>query len=732
MGKGSNTASPRVVKHSRKNSQAEPSYTDGAAEVWEAVGVCAATMGIHAIAIRLYDLCLNCNPLSIKALTGWSKLLRLNDINFNETVGSQTALRRLSDSADRFPELAKSAEIYKELTECYLLLGFTDQAHQAIRHAISLSPEISELHLLLGQTLIRAGLGVQAAAALRRALELLPTSIDDYLSENVEVARSTHAELAAIAAADGRFDASIEELQRSLRFPPPPLARLNEYVALWCALLTALERAGRIPEALEACERAELAVGVLPRILLTHAYLLLLEEDKEKAFEAVRLLNRVVELEHQESAHMKPRDGEHNQAQNTPGQLDLPSRINVSQEREAADDAMGDFLPWCLLGKAYTLLYAPRAAYDLYQIALRRASLLPVTWLAVGKLYLELKQLPDALAAYSQALRLQLNEDLPGTAAAWVGLSCVYERCDQQLTDAADLCLRASLCFAAFGDSESAKEYEQRAQKLNDAAQGKGPVPPLKSPLGVPNYFLRDLVTLLPSERISLIQQAKDKAKSEETGIVAAASASSLSSSAPVTGSTNNGSISANSHNGMMGSTSSASSSGVASNIPTGSSCVNSGSRHEDNIRGTSSENHGPVPAPTGLGTPGYVGVQSAPTHPHATPHSVYGHYKHNEKLPIQMGHGFPVSRQVWPNHEHLPNAPHLLHGPPPLHAQFAQPSGGIYPSGHLGPPRPPIAMPPILGEGYPVVGPHGYVYGQYMPVPGGMLTQMQPYGWRR
>lgn len=731
MTKRSLSSSPRVTKLSRKNSHGGNDYTLRAAEVWETVGACAATMGIHAIAIKLYDLCLNYNPLSIKALIGWSKLLRLNDISFNETVGSQTALRRLSEATDRFTELAKSSEIYKELTECYLLLGLTDQAHQTIQHAIVLNPDVAELHLLLGQTLIRAGLRVQAAAALKRALELLPPNIADYSADNIEVARNTHAELAAIAAADGHFEVSIDELKQTLQLPPPPLARLNEYVALWCALLTALERAGRVNEALEACERAELAVGVLPRILITHAYLLLLEEDKDKAFEAVRLLNRVVDLEQQESAHSKPKDS--SQLSHEPnGQGNLHP---LSPDKDTADDATGDFLPWCLLGKAYTLLFAPRAAYDLYQIALRRASLLPITWLAVGKLYLELKQLPDALAAYSQALRLQLNEDLPGTAAAWDGLSCVYERCDQQLTDAADLCLRALLCFAAFGDAESAREYEERAQKLKDAADGKGPVPPLKSPLGVPNYFLRDLVTLLPSERIALIQQAKDKFKAEETPAAAGsmdnqggATPQSISvppSAVPGTAIPNSGS---GTQSVIMGSSNGGAPYNGANNGINGSGMANGGSIAEE-YRPAHNESGGSVPAPAMPGTPQYVGVPAAP---HGAPQGIYGLYKPNEKLPIQMAPSFPPGRQIWPGQEHLANQPHILHGPPQIHPQFAPPPNGMYPPGQLGPPRQQMAMPQMLGEGYPVAGPHGYVYGQYMPVPGGMLAQVQPYNWRR
>ena len=126
----------------------------------------------------------------------------------------------------------------------------------------------------------------------------------------------------------------------------------------------------------------------------------------------------------------------------------------VDVENESAVQEGSDFLPWYLLGKANSYL-DPRAAYDCYQVALRCASNCSIIWLAVGKLYLELKQLKDALEAYSQALKLQLGDGSNGTATAWDGLSCVYERCEDQLMDASDACNRAAACFKAMGDIKS-------------------------------------------------------------------------------------------------------------------------------------------------------------------------------------------------------------------------------------------------------------------------------------
>ncbi|OBA19732.1 TPR-like protein [Metschnikowia bicuspidata var. bicuspidata NRRL YB-4993] len=460
-------------------------YATKASDTWMALGSCAASMAIHALALKAYEAALSHTPGRLPALLGWSHLLRMNDVACNETVGCQAALLRLTQAADRFPELPKSADFFKELAECYLLVNLNDPALQAIQQAIQLQPHDASLFLLLAQALIRMGLRAQAALLLLHCLKLLPKSLSLFSASDVETARTAHAELAAIAAADGNIEALINELTATLMLPPPLLARVNEHIALWCALATALERANKIPEALDACERAELAVGLLPRILITHAYLLLLDELRPRAERAMALLTRVVKTEPQAAA--RPKDAD-------------------PQDPAAAEDSLGDFLPWCLLGKAYTLLDSPRAAYDAYQIALRRADGLPITWLAVGKLYLELKQLPDALAAYSQALRLQLNENSPGTAAAWDGLSCVYERCDDQLGDAADACLRAALCFQAYGDAKSAEFYENRAKNLRLAALGKAPVPDWSEPVGVPNYFLRDLVNLLPTERIAFVK----------------------------------------------------------------------------------------------------------------------------------------------------------------------------------------------------------------------------------
>ncbi|KAI5968915.1 hypothetical protein KGF57_000030 [Candida theae] len=447
-------------------------YDTAAIETWVKCGECANTLGLTKEAIKSFENAVHRDPSNITALCGLSLSLRVNDITQNETFGSQSAIEKINASIDMFPHLLQHSNIFKELAECYLLIGLNDQAHQAIQSAIQLSPNDASLWLLSAQTLIRAGARSHAANSLSHCLSLLPPNESSYSSQDIETARAAHAELAAIAAADGNIETSIAELTSTLSLPPPPLSRIDEHIALWCALSTAKERANDITGAIKACEDAQLAVGNSPRILMTNAYLLLLLNPKENADAAITILNKIVNLPADESL------------------------INEGT----------DFLPWYLLGRAHSFVERPRLAYDSYQVALKCASNSPITWLAVGKLYLELKQLPDALAAYSQALKLQLDDGSQGTATAWDGLSCVYERCDDHLMDASDACNRAALCYKAIGDLKNYNYFESRADQFARAAKNSAPVPDLRQPPDVPSFLLRDLVALAPNERIAFTQ----------------------------------------------------------------------------------------------------------------------------------------------------------------------------------------------------------------------------------
>lgn len=673
-------------------------------------------MGMILVAIKLFESALQHRPDSVEALIGWSYSLRMNDISANETVGCQTSIQGLTRAAERYSDLTKSLKFFRELTECYLFVGLNEQAHQLIQLAMQLKPNDPALCLLQAQTLIRAGARAQAVSALTHCLLLLPSLLAEFSKVDIETARSAHAELAAIAAADGNIDLLIAELTATLLLPPPPLARADEHIALWCAFATAKERANRIGEALEACERAEVAVGPSPRILITHAYLLLLNDTNGNAEKAVDLLTKVVEAEPQELKEAK-------------------------KSEDGNENSPGDFLPWYLLGKAYNLLESPRAAYDSYQIALRRASNLPITWLAVGKLYLELKQLPDALAAYSQALRLQLNENLPGTAAAWEGLSCVYERCDDQLADAADACSRAAMCYRAFHDNETADYFNNRAKNLQAAALGNGPVPALTQPLGVPNYFLRDLVTLLPSERIAFVQgfgqnkpgtqngEENSNANVKREGSVATLQDQSASRIKPYP-------------------------QYAPPQYTEPSYPARTQGRGFEGPMGPGENGHPmgrSIPPPMPAQPQNYTNSPGPlhPSHPaDRTPqpmHQLAQPYKPDNKLPAQLSQQLPPpAARHWPPQEQMAahQSLHMYQGPVPLQGQYPPPPNGMMTPPPMqqgpsqGPHRSPLAHPHVMGEGYPMANHPGYVYGQYMPMHGGMLTHVQPYAgatnWRQ
>ncbi|CUM66928.1 uncharacterized protein PRCAT00004613001 [Priceomyces carsonii] len=637
-----------------KSQDATVEYNVCAVETWVALANCANTLGLTVAAIRSFESAAEHDPSNSSALCGLSYSLRTNDINLNETFGSQISIEKLNRSLETFPKLLKEPTVFKELAECYSLIGMNDQAHQAIQTAIQLSPNDALLWLLSAQTLIRAGARNHAAGSLAHCLSLLPDSLSQFSSSDVETARTAHAELAAIAAADGNIELSVAELTATLSLPAPPLSRIDEHIALWCALATARERINDIDGAIQVCESAEMAVGNSERILMTHAYLLLLSEKKERAKLAITLLSQNTDLEKERSNEIK--------------------------------DADGDFLPWYLLGKAYSILDEPRLAYDSYQVALRRAPNSPITMLAVGKLYLEFKQLPDALAAYSQALRLQMDEGSPATAIAWDGLSCVYERCDEQLMDASDACVRSAASFKAIGDLRSAEFFEDRAKALVAACNKEGEIPPLREPPDFSSSLLRDLVALLPSERIAFVQGNKQQSiPLQQAKLVQPPSnqqTPNLQNSSPA----------------------STLQKGRESHTP--QSII--ASQPQEAVQ-TSYSMHPPLKQEQ----------KKSPKQPQQLPPPQRGWSPNQPQYFYQLGSFVPG--QLPP----IPGPP-----PPPLHQQ--------HPS-HVQ--RSPLANPMIPNAAYPVVHtegpPPGYPYQQYLPMQGGVVTHLQQYAppinnWKR
>lgn len=458
--------------------QRTQSYEGTAVETWIAVGRCSLTLGLVAAAVKSFEYAVGHDRGDAQALVGWAHALRLHDVELGQVYGSQVAAETLHAGVEQQPSLGKDKEVFREMGECYLAMGALGPAQHATQTAIQLDAGDASLWLLNGRILVKMGELKDATKSLTYCLSLLPQSLSQFGADHIEIARTAHTQLAAIATLEDDIEFSMAELIATLSLPAPPLARIDENIVLWCALAVTKEKANDIPGGLQVCDTAESLLGGSARIFMTRVYLLLADAGGDRsgrAQQAIELLQKIIA--------------------NEPG----------AGEKQASDD--GDFLPWYLLGKAYSLLTSYRLAYDAYQVALRRAANHPIAWLAVGQLYLHLNQLPDALAAYSQALRLQVDELYPGTATAWDGLSCIYERSDDQLVDAADACTRAAASFKLNGSAASAAFFENRSTQLKLASKKEAPVPTLRDASGVPNYLLQDFVSLLPEERIAMVKR---------------------------------------------------------------------------------------------------------------------------------------------------------------------------------------------------------------------------------
>ena len=472
-------------------------YSTGAAGTWMVLASCSMVLGLTETGIRSFESAMRHEPDNARALLGLSQALRVNDLLTNKDDGCQQAIKEISLALERYPHLTSDVELCKELAECYLVVDMSEQAFQLVQRALQLKPEEAILWLLNAQALIRLDQYPTAKMSLIHCLSLFSMGKKALSGDDIEIIRASHAELAAIHASERNIELSIKELEATLSLPPPPPSQVEEHVALWCALATAKERANDIAGALQTCENAERILGSSARILITHAYLLMINNDKNGAEMSIALLEEVLRNEEKNSQE----------------------KINVKEESDLLKlSNEGDYLPCFLLGKAYSILDQPRLAYDSYQLSLRRAPNSPISWLAVGRLYLQLKQLPDALAAYSQALRLQIDEVSLGTAVAWVGLSFVYEFFEDQLMDAADACGRAAECFRIIEDIPDSQFFHRRSMELAEASKGKGTVPVLQDFEDVPNVLLRDLVALLPSERIAQFQENPSSAPVKSPG----------------------------------------------------------------------------------------------------------------------------------------------------------------------------------------------------------------------
>lgn len=219
--------------------------------------------------------------------------------------------------------------------------------------------------------------------------------------------------------------------------------------------------------------------------------------------------------------------------------IDILSPIlNNNDSVVIIDNNDDDFLPWFLLGKAYFYLDQSRQSYDYFQLALKKGPNSPLPWLAVGTLYLKLNQLSDALTAFSEAARIlssssnpnnstnvreQEDEevlsisDLYALASAWEGLSCIYERCDNQAEDAAGALFRAAACYRAIGDKNSMIQSEQRAQLLISVSKSENLSPPSPRSFAEPNYLIiKDSLTLEPDQRVKISNDQQNQQQIED------------------------------------------------------------------------------------------------------------------------------------------------------------------------------------------------------------------------
>ncbi|WEJ93889.1 hypothetical protein PSN45_001366 [Yamadazyma tenuis] len=168
------------------------------------------------------------------------------------------------------------------------------------------------------------------------------------------------------------------------------------------------------------------------------------------------------------------------------------------------NESINDFLPWFLLSYNYFKLAEFKNSFNCLQICLQKSSKVSLTWLLIGHLYLNLNQLPDALSAYSQALRLQSDEFSLGSALAWDGLSCVYQRCENQVADAIDACERSLKCFNESGHPESAAQLHAQI----DLYKKNPDEVDLRTPIELPDSLILSYLNLELPERIKLADKS--------------------------------------------------------------------------------------------------------------------------------------------------------------------------------------------------------------------------------
>jgi len=116
--------------------------------------------------------------------------------------------------------------------------GRAEEAAESLRRALAAEPRRGDAHFALGQVLAAAGDEAGAIASLRRAMETMPDPTMAYSALTTMLTGHRH-------------QAALVDLERQMvaRTPGSALARIR--------LGRALARAGRLDEAVEACQRAQ-------------------------------------------------------------------------------------------------------------------------------------------------------------------------------------------------------------------------------------------------------------------------------------------------------------------------------------------------------------------------------------------------------------------------------------------------------------------------------------------
>jgi len=459
-------------------------------QTWAQIGSCSLALELYKMAIKAFDNSLRHLPDNIDSIVGLSRALKLEQDGDNVNIGFKQSTELITSAIQQFPNLNNDFKLWKELSESHLGLKEYEPAHQAITRALNLNPNDSELLYLNAEILMKSKNFNYVKHILHTILSIYQNKSQDTMKElDYEIIRNTHAKLAQLFILESNFKYALSEYKLAISSPlPSSRSKYEEYASIWINYALLKERLNLYDEAYQLINEALNLFGHIPRLLISNAYFLLLPNTK--FFEpsvAIQLL---------ESA--------------------------INQQRRQEDDDQTDFLTWYLLGRAYSLIDSPRQAYDTFQISLGKGPSSPLPWLAVGSLYLKLGQLPDALAAYSQAARLQVEgpdataSQIIASATAWDGLACVYERCDDQAHDAADACLRAASCFRAAGDLRASSQAEQRAHSLTAASRGEAPPPALKGPPDTPVVLLRDLIALSSKEINESCQSPQAQAQAQQ------------------------------------------------------------------------------------------------------------------------------------------------------------------------------------------------------------------------